>query len=476
MSNSTDFYDLEVTRPKFLGNNKWILKKLTPITVIFGKNSSGKSILLRSIRDQDPDLRNYSVPERGGTIGFTPQTVNEEMNGRSRANTSKQNLVPNYRERVIARIQAYLSKRGGMRTAISGENLEYIERCIHELLPDFTFQLKSEVPMYSLLRISTNEPAQDIGLLSSGEAQILTLGLDLLLTCEMWRLDGKSGLLLIDEPDSHIHPDLQQRFAKFVVKNLHGHYGCKAIIATHSTTLLSALGHYGSNTSVIYLDGRDQYQTIQFNDVLKTLTTCLGGHALMGPLFNFPIILVEGDDDYRIWSEVPRHHVLQISVIPCNGDEIFTYQKNLEKIFSSLLEEKQTPSGFALIDGDKTIPGTEQKHIKFFKLDCHESENLFLTDEVLKELGYDDWDSASNKVIQKSGEFGQKTNLLKSIKSMDRKTDDFKPIINELARILDEKNLHWAYRVGKVLGKNRPEGKLADFLGNELVNSLWGNP
>ena len=108
MSNSTDFYDWEVTRPKFLGNNKWILKKLTPITVIFGKNGSGKSILLRNIRDQDPDLRNYSVPERGGTIGFTPQTVNEEMNGRSRANASKQNLVPNYRERVIGRIQAYL--------------------------------------------------------------------------------------------------------------------------------------------------------------------------------------------------------------------------------------------------------------------------------------------------------------------------------------------------------------------------------
>jgi len=472
MSNSTDVFDLEIPRPVYLGDNKWILKKLTPITVIFGKNGSGKSILLRNIRDQDPDLRNYSVPERGGEIAFAPQTVNEEIDGTTRANSTKQNLLVNYRERVIARIQAYLSKRGGMRTVISEKNLEYVESSINELLPDFTFQLKSENPMYSLIRISTNEPATNVALLSSGEAQMLTLSLDLLLTCEMWELDGKSGLLLIDEPDSHIHPDLQQRFAKFVV-NLHEHYRCKAIIATHSTTLLSALGHYGSNTSVIYLDGKDQYQTLQFDDVMKTLTTCLGGHALMGPLFNFPIILVEGDDDYRIWSEVPRHHVLQIAVIPCNGDEIFTYQKNLEKLFSSLLEEKQTPSGFALIDGDKTIPGSNQKHIKFFKLDCHESENLFLTDEVLKELGHD-WDSASNKVIQESGNFGQKTNLLKSIKSMNRKTDDFKPIINELARILDEKNLHWAYRVGKVLGKNRPVGELADFLGKDLITCLWG--
>lgn len=475
MSTSTDVYDLEITRPPFLGDGKWFLKNLNPITVIFGKNGSGKSILLRNIRDQEPDLRNYSVPERGGEIEFAPQTVNEEIDGTKRASTTKQNLLVNYRQRVIARIQAYLSKRGGMRTEISEKNLEYVENSINELLPDFIFQLKSENPMYSLLRISTNEPANNITLLSSGEAQMLTLSLDLLLTCEMWELDRKFGLLLIDEPDSHIHPDLQQRFAKFIV-NLHDHYGCKAIIATHSTTLLSALGHYASNAGVIYLDGRDQYQTLQFDDVMKTLTTCLGGHALMGPLFNFPIILVEGDDDYRIWSEIPRHHVLQIAVIPCNGDEIFRYQQNLEKLFSSLLEDKQTPSGFTLIDGDKTIPQSPQKHIKFIQLNCHESENLFLTDQVLKELGYDDWDSACNKVIQESEKFGEKTDLLKSIKSMDRKTDDFKSIINQLACILDDKNLHWAYRVGKVLGKNRPEEQLADFLGDELVNSLWGHP
>jgi len=37
MNSSTDFFDLEIPRPPFLGDDKWILKKLTPITVIFGK-------------------------------------------------------------------------------------------------------------------------------------------------------------------------------------------------------------------------------------------------------------------------------------------------------------------------------------------------------------------------------------------------------------------------------------------------------
>ncbi len=54
----------------------------------------------------------------------------------------------------------------------------------------------------------------------------------------------------------------------------------------------------------------------------------------MGPLFGSPILLVEGDDDYRIWSQVPRHHIVNLAVIPSNGDEIKHYQKTLESIFS----------------------------------------------------------------------------------------------------------------------------------------------
>ena len=46
--------------------------------------------------------------------------------------------------------------------------------------------------------------------MSSGEIQLLTLSLDLLLACEMWRLEGKKGTLLVDEPNNHLHPDMQQ--------------------------------------------------------------------------------------------------------------------------------------------------------------------------------------------------------------------------------------------------------------------------
>jgi len=461
----------EITRPAFLGGGKWNLKNTTPITIIFGRNGSGKSILLRTIRSGDVTNRHYCSPERGGTISFAPQHITEELGGQTRANRSKLNFNPTYREQVIARIAAFLQKRGVLPNP-DPESLDKIKQSIRDLLPDFEFEITDGTPPYSLKRSVTGEQIQNIDVLSSGESQILTLGLDLLLMCNIWKLEEKEGILLVDEPDPHIHPDLQQRFAKFLVQ-LYDEYGCKIFVATHSTTMLSSIGHYGGeNTSVVYLDNSKEDQfAIKFNEILQKLSTCLGGHALMGPLFEFPLLLVEGDDDYRIWSEVPRHQGVQIAVIPCNGNEIYDYQKILEKLFSSI-HDSPSNSGFALLDSDKSKPTTSQNHIKFIKLNCHESENLYLTDELLSALNLV-WDSACQKVEEESNNFLSKEEFLKTIRTWNRKTIDCKNYINELQKILDDKNLVWTHRLGKELGKNKPEGQLADFLGEEVVNAIW---
>ncbi len=45
--------EIEVVRPPHLGGGPWRLQELNNITVIFGKNGSGKSQLLRALRDLD---------------------------------------------------------------------------------------------------------------------------------------------------------------------------------------------------------------------------------------------------------------------------------------------------------------------------------------------------------------------------------------------------------------------------------------
>jgi predicted ATPase len=465
-------YDLEVNRPPHLGGGKWRLEKLTPIMVIFGRNGSGKSILLRNIRDQNKALNHYCIPERSGDISFNPGAIYEQLEAQARSNKATQNYSPEYRRDIITRIGAYLQKRGAMRKMSTDDDLGLIEYQINSLGTDFRFEIKSANPPFSLTRISTGEAINNTLQLSSGEAQHFTLALDVLLICNMWKLDGQTGMLLLDEPDPHSHPDMQQRFAKFLV-DLHKAYGCRIIIATHSTIMLSALGYHGLDlTSVIYLDKKATHQAKGFTEVLKKMSSCLGGHALMGPLFDFPILLVEGDDDYRIWSEIPRHHNAKVSVIPCNGDEIFEYQRTLEKIFNSIMDGMQSPRGYTILDGDKSLPSGEQKHIKYLRLNCRESENLYLTDEILKSMGWD-WKSACEKVMKESHKYLTKASALNAIESWDRRNADCKSLIIELSDILDPKNLNWAYRLGKELGKNTPTGQLADFLGVDLMEAIW---
>jgi energy-coupling factor transporter ATP-binding protein EcfA2 len=470
--------EIDISRPDYLGGSVWKLRRLNEITVLFGKNGSGKSLLLRAFRDLDPDSRHYVCPERGGDIKFDPGYLTHEVLGPRRAEITKQNFSERYREQVVTRIQAYLQKRGSQREKQIRVSPEELESLLLPLLSDFTIRLTGSEPPYELSR-NSGRAISHITELSSGETEVFTLGIDVLTISAIWELERREKrVLLIDEPDTHLHPDLQQRVADFIVR-VSDTYRLQVVVATHSTTLLSALGQYGGKlTSVIYLtNATTTLDAIEFDSTQKELAACLGGHALMGPLFGAPLLLVEGDDDYRIWSQVPRHNVINVAVIPCNGDEIYRYQNRLEKIFSCLLDAKTTPSGYALLDGDKTLPNPSaenpQAHVRWVKLACRESENLYLTNEVLSNLGIS-WDEAWEKVKAESVNFGEKAEILASIDTWDRAQVDVKSVINEISKIIDKKNVVWTRRVGKCIGEHRPSGQIKDFLGESVVNALWG--
>lgn len=475
------FSEISIPRIAPLGGGNWHLQKLTDVTVLFGKNGSGKSLMLRAWRDLSEINIHYVTPERTGEMDFQAQYLQQELTPQNRKNSSSRNYVPEYRRRIIGRIQSYFLVRGDYRGEGSAPaSPTEIESFVNSLVTDFFLNLvASGVPPYILTRQGNEQQITGVDQLSSGEAQLVTIGLDILTIAAIWEIQLQSNrVLLIDEPDAHIHPDLQVRFADFVFRIVQ-RFKLQIVIATHSTSLLASLGQFGgTDTSVIYVNrNKLEYSAQAFGEIHKVLSACLGGHALMGPLFGSPILLVEGDDDYRIWSQVPRHYVIDISVIPSNGEEIKRYQKALEQIFTSLREADNGPCGFALLDGDKTLPTPNpqnpQKHVPFIQLACREAENLYLTDQVMSEIGIT-WDEAKNIVVQRSSEFGEKTKMLSQAATWDRKHTDIKRVINEIAQIVDAKPIHWTVRVGRAIGRSRPEGQLAEFLGDAVLHSLWG--
>lgn len=471
--------NLEAGRPGHLGAGQWRLRSLRDITVLFGKNGAGKSALLKALYGADHSKRHLTAPERAGDFTYTPQHAQEEATGAARAGHRVKNLMPDFRQRAVARLNTFFTTKG-FHQSDAFSNAEF-EDLMNSLMPDFVFSLKRDSPFYDLHR-QTGGNVQNVEQLSSGEAEIFSLGVDLLTICALWKTEGQTGgLLLIDEPDTHLHPDLHHHLADFLTKLVEV-FGVQIIVATHSTTLLSALGHHGQEkTSIIYLNrSEEEFVAVTFDESLQRLATCLGGHALMGPLFAFPLLLVEGDDDYKIWAQAVRHHVLKLAVIPCGGEQIDQYHETLEKIFRSIRTPAvpQAASAFVLKDRDEGGPINHDQSANFvhvYKLQCHESENLYLAAEVLAALGISSWDDAKAKILAEAPRFGAKQALLEVVATTaDRKAHDVKSVISQLQEILDPKSVPWQVRVGKVIGAARPTGELLDYLGQDVVTALWG--
>lgn len=472
-----------VPAPQYLGSRPWKIEVQTPVLVIFGRNSSGKSRFLQLLATQDVQHYHYVSPERAGEFQFGYQFVQGQMDTTQRENRYRRNYAQEYRQDVVSRVAAYLMARGATRGESMPGDIDELEALFQLATRDFRLTIRPGNPPYEIKRVSNDQTVARIDELSSGESELIGIALDLLMTCAMWEANGdiheanQAYTLLIDEPDTHLHPDLQQTLANFLTR-LQKRFGVRLLIATHSTTLLAAVGQYGGpEVSVVYLNPSAETQdVISFDKYLKELTSCLGGHALIGPLFGVPIMLVEGDDDYRIWSEAPRRGIVRVSVIPCNGDEIDLYQRRLEKLFASLCDGTPQVRGYVLRDGDVSIPTSngspQQEFVRYIQLACHESENLYLTDEVLKDMGVT-WGEVVVKVKAQAAQFGNKAKVLSTVDTWDRQQVDLKDMIGELSRILDGKNLHWTQRVGRVIGSGTPSGQLRTFLGEPLMSALW---
>lgn len=475
---------LNVNKPAHLSGGKWVISGFSLCSILVGRNGSGKSQLLRSVRDLKPDTSHYVVPERSGEINFNANLISEIDNAAGLRNRTSGNFAEQYRSVTVTRVQHYYTVRGTKSKMELYDDPSVYFSLIEKLLPDFRLKDKTSNPYYELKRISTDAVVPNVSHLSSGESQLLTLGLDICMTIALWKIEGKKDcILLVDEPDAHIHPDLQVRFAAFLKSCSVVHPEMKIVTATHSMTLVSALClAFGGESGVCHLSPSDN--EVRFrpaSTVQQEIYSILGGHILLSYLFGHPILLVEGDDDFQAWVHIARGKQNGLAILPTNGDEIKKYRLTLERTLSTICDSPHI-MGFALLDGDKPLPvanpQSPQDFIKFIRLDCREIENLYITDEMLSELGYTSWDDACSLIENNSGAYGEKSSSLMSIRGIDRKTSDLKGIIHQIAEILDPKRLSWTVRLGKTIAKIEPSGMLADYLGKDaakLLTTNWSN-
>jgi hypothetical protein len=90
---------------------------------------------------------------------------------------------------------------------------------LSDLLPNLDLEILNSDPFFKLARAGPSGEANELSnlliALSSGEAESLTVCLDVLTIAVLWELEGsRQRLVLIDEPDTHLHPELQVRLAR----------------------------------------------------------------------------------------------------------------------------------------------------------------------------------------------------------------------------------------------------------------------
>ena len=284
---------------------------------------SGKSACIR-----------YVTPERGGKLTYEGHIeTNQANNPNWLAQTRRQNQWPQFREASVAEFRNLETLV--LRSIEEDESLRKSSFSFADIITKINSVLdrvqvkRTESLGFDLVRTNTQQPAAATEL-SSGESELVSLSIEILYFSYLCKLDehkDQENWLLLDEPDVHLHPDLQYRLMKLLITNVQD-TNAKVLIATHSTTIVSSL--CTSNPDLRICLKEYDTQDLHFhetNEVWRSILPMFGAHPLSSVFNEKPLLIVEGEDDERIWNTAVRHSMGRLLVYPCVAGNVQSMNK-----------------------------------------------------------------------------------------------------------------------------------------------------
>ena len=189
------------------------------------------------------------------------------------------------------RFYAFRNERG-----FSPEIYQELLGEIKNYFPDID-DLQSERTEQDIATLTYSEYGRDLDILYSGSG--MKHFLDILLKTTV----SEADVVLLDEPEMGLHPDLQRRFIEYL-QQLTEKKGVQVFMATHSPVLLS---YADSMTHFRILNSRGKRSVIRVpKDAVYTVLSDLGIRP--SDLFNQDIcLLVEGASDVVFFEHVIRN-------------------------------------------------------------------------------------------------------------------------------------------------------------------------
>lgn len=470
-----------------INKNGYSLRNLNKINVVLGKNGCGKSTVLKQVQkalenDVEVDKSKYITPERGGALKYDPSV---EQNTSSNPNWLPHNLRKNqftqFKQQTVLQFRKLelLSLREIEQNSDLRNDHTYtfqsIVDAINTLLDNIEIRREgSDFNIYNRTDNAGIEPDA----ISSGESELIALGIECLVFSKE-SSDENENILFLDEPDAHLHPDLQVRLAVFL-KNLVEENNFRVVMATHSTSFLAAFEAYPGVSIEFISPNQADIDFKIVSDTYRRILPIFGAHPLSNLFNESPILLVEGEDDERIWQQAIRTSRGTIKIYPCAVDSIDhlnQYEIQVSEIINSIYDSAKAYSLRDRDDGNEGID--DASPVIRMRLSCRAAENLLLSDEALARLGTD-WEALKSKIEVwiASNSHHSHHQVMSEFRDggFDRKMFNLKKIRNDLMGII-ESSKPWEVVVGQTIATTEyvdcpTSNSIQDYLGDKLVCAI----
>jgi hypothetical protein len=216
-------------------------------------------------------------------------------------------------------------------------------------------------------------------------------------------------------------------------------------------------------------------------EVDRQILPIFGAHPLSNVFNKAPILLIEGEDDERVWQQAVRSASGRIRLFPCvvdGVDHFSEFESEVNDIIEAVYDDA---TAYSLRDRD-THPEAinDVGHVQRMRLACRAAENLLLSDEVLALAGFD-WTEMQTRVRgwAAANPGHQYHEVMQAFldSGLERKSFDLKRIRNILIGLVSNKP--WEVLVGQAIAAfsaatvvPKQSGGLVDFLGESVCRRI----
>jgi predicted ATP-dependent endonuclease of OLD family len=264
--------------------------------------------------------------------------------------------------------------------------LEPYDKLIGSLFPGYKLEKSGETlpPSRVFIRLQSNKII-DLTDLSSGELEIFFI------LSFFHRFDISNKIILIDEPELHLHPELARRFINIMINLKPGN---QIWIATHNSEIIDEAGT--DKTILFSLDERTREIKINLASDAEThiqaLRRLISYSGYIGITKNFVFIEgQEGSVDRKLFSSFFPQYTNQIKLIPiCSGREVLRINSTIMELIKNnigwlryyLIRDRDFLTDDIIKDFQQKASG------KLYFLNRCQIENYLLDYEIISDVLY----------------------------------------------------------------------------------------